>query len=170
MTKTEKQACKILIKGLEDIRDRKCGAMFRVPEFAKQVLIDAQNALKNATAPLQGTISLETDSLSAAPEFNDAKRFLERFITDEKQVQLECLDNWTNTQWTQPDMALYELTVDSKYSTTEMLDWLADQKCGCFTTTREGGIVMYFEIKRSVGNEQAYLVKNANKTALTRVK
>lgn len=161
MTKQEKQAFNILKTGLKKIKDREFGAVHRAPEFAGVILDLADDALK---AP-DVIYTLGTDAQKVTGEFQLAKRFVEKFITTPCGVSLEVLSVYEDLD--KAGKVLYQMQIDSKTATAEMVDWLDENNYSAYTSDQTG-ITMFFGIQAITGMETAYLLKESEK--LKRIK
>lgn len=168
MTQKEKTACMILMQGLVNIRDKKCGALFRVPEYAKAVLNAANDALTKEDEPKKPDqmLTLGTDAMSVTHDFMLAKRFVEQFIQKEEEAELVIITDYKDS--VDDNKILYELTVKKEEKNGEMLDWLYENNYSSYTLSNNE-IVLYFEIVATIGTETAYLVE-CNKPRIKRIK
>lgn len=149
MNDKQKKAFQIAIQTLSDIATRKAGATFTYPRVA-------QNAIKLVMAALKdGEFTLDTDSTGVTPEFNTAKEFVELYIKDAGDAELTELSEYTDK--TGKTRVLYELCVAAKAATDDMTDWL--DLANVHYTTQTDGLLVYFEIFRSIGTETAFIIQ-----------
>jgi len=149
MNDKQKKAYQILVQGLNDIATRKAGLAFTYPTFAKATLEKALAVLNS------GDFTLDTDSTAVTPEYNTTKEFVERFIKSADAVSIAEVSEYTDDKGR--TKVLYELCVEPVAATADMVDWLDLE--GCHFTSSKDGILIYFEIFRTIGTETAFVIE-----------
>lgn len=153
MENLEKKAMTLLVERLFAIANGDIRPFFKVREYAKSAIEDADSLLH----PERQIIHLETDADLTTKEFVIAKDLIGRFAKNQNDVELIEEGRYERKQ-TQITYITYKITLKDTADTASAIDWLDARNATFFSD--EKGVHMFFAIPAKIGTETAYLTTN----------